>query len=225
MTSLGLPGNAFIPMVVGFGCNVPAIMATRTMERPRDRIVAVLMSPFMNCGVRLAVYTVFAAALFPERGQFVLFGFYLGSAVLPDRNFRLASIRVGRMYLGRRDLLRRSRRGKFLVWRKADDDCCERRWGESLMLLELRDYLASHGWVCVRDVAAHFDISPQTAHAMLEHWVRKGKASRLERRRHSCTLPCAKSLAVYHWIESVERQSPPGSAPSEPPSRGHEYRH
>lgn len=77
MKSLGLPGNAFIPMVVGFGCNVPAIMATRTMERPRDRIVAVLMSPFMSCGGRLAVYTVFAAAFFPERGQFVIFGFYL----------------------------------------------------------------------------------------------------------------------------------------------------
>jgi ferrous iron transporter FeoB len=77
MKSLGLPGNAFIPMVVGFGCNVPAIMATRTMERPRDRIVAVLMSPFMSCGGRLAVYTVFAAAFFPEHGQYVIFGFYL----------------------------------------------------------------------------------------------------------------------------------------------------
>jgi ferrous iron transport protein B len=77
MKSLGLPGNAFIPMVVGFGCNVPAIMATRTMERPRDRIVAVLMSPFMSCGGRLAVYTIFAAAFFPEHGQYVIFGFYL----------------------------------------------------------------------------------------------------------------------------------------------------
>ena len=77
MKSLGLPGNAFIPMVVGFGCNVPAIMATRTMERPRDRIVAVLMSPFMSCGGRLAVYTVFAAAFFPAHGQFVVFGIYL----------------------------------------------------------------------------------------------------------------------------------------------------
>ncbi|WP_400770620.1 ferrous iron transport protein B [Methylosinus sporium] len=77
MKSLGLPGNAFIPMVVGFGCNVPAIMATRTMERPRDRIVAVLMSPFMSCGGRLAVYTVFAAAFFPVHGQLVVFGIYL----------------------------------------------------------------------------------------------------------------------------------------------------
>lgn len=77
MQSLGLPGNAFVPMMVGFGCNVPAIMATRTLERPRDRIVAVLMSPFMSCGGRLAVYTVFAAAFFPETGHFVIFGVYL----------------------------------------------------------------------------------------------------------------------------------------------------
>lgn len=77
MQALGLPGNAFVPMMVGFGCNVPAIMATRTLERPRDRIVAVLMSPFMSCGGRLAVYTIFAAAFFPERGHLVIFGVYL----------------------------------------------------------------------------------------------------------------------------------------------------
>jgi ferrous iron transport protein B len=77
MQSLGLPGNAFVPMVVGFGCNVPSIMATRTLERPRDRIVAVLMSPFMICGGRLAVYTIFAAAFFPDYGQFVVFGIYV----------------------------------------------------------------------------------------------------------------------------------------------------
>ncbi|WP_051953290.1 Fe(2+) transporter permease subunit FeoB [Methylocapsa aurea] len=77
MQALGLPGNAFVPMVIGFGCNVPAITATRTMERPRDRIVAVLMSPFISCGGRLAVYTVFAAAFFPDQGHFVIFGVYL----------------------------------------------------------------------------------------------------------------------------------------------------
>nr|WP_255556701.1 Fe(2+) transporter permease subunit FeoB [Methylococcus sp. Mc7] len=77
MRALGLPGNAFVPMVLGFGCNVPAIMATRTLDHPRDRIVAVLMSPFMSCGGRLAVYTVFAAAFFPEQGHLVVFGFYL----------------------------------------------------------------------------------------------------------------------------------------------------
>jgi ferrous iron transport protein B len=77
MQALGLPGNAFVPMVLGFGCNVPAIMATRTLDRPRDRAVAVLMSPFMSCGGRLAVYTVFAAAFYPEQGHLVIFGIYL----------------------------------------------------------------------------------------------------------------------------------------------------
>ncbi|QBR70593.1 ferrous iron transporter B [Beijerinckiaceae bacterium] len=77
MRSLGLPGNVFVPMVVGFGCNVPAIMATRTLDRPRDRIVAVLMAPFMSCGGRLAVYTIFAAAFFPAEGHLVIFGMYL----------------------------------------------------------------------------------------------------------------------------------------------------
>jgi len=77
MQSLGLPGNAFVPMMIGFGCNVPAIMSTRTLERSRDRLVAVLISPFMSCGGRLAVYTVFAAAFFPESGHLVIFSFYL----------------------------------------------------------------------------------------------------------------------------------------------------
>jgi putative ferrous iron transport protein C len=69
------------------------------------------------------------------------------------------------------------------------------------MLSELRDYLASHRWVCVGDVAAHFGVSPETARAMLEHWVRKGKVSRLERQCHSCPLPCGRSLEIYQWHE------------------------
>jgi len=77
MRALGLPGNAFVPMVVSFGCNVPAIMATRTLDRHRDRILTVLMSPFMSCGGRLAVYTVFASAFFPAEGHLVIFGMYL----------------------------------------------------------------------------------------------------------------------------------------------------
>lgn len=75
------------------------------------------------------------------------------------------------------------------------------------MLSELKDYLASRGWVCVRDVAAKFSVSPETARAMLEHWVRKGKVSRLERQCHSCTLPCGKSLVVYQWIEQKAEYS------------------
>ena len=77
LRTIGLPGKAFIPMIVGFGCNVPGIMATRTLESRRDRILAILMNPFMSCGARLPVYTLFAAAFFPQRGGIVIFGIYL----------------------------------------------------------------------------------------------------------------------------------------------------
>ncbi|MBO5658139.1 MAG: Fe(2+) transporter permease subunit FeoB [Duodenibacillus sp.] len=77
MRSLGLPGKAFVPMLVGFGCTVPAIMATRTMDRASDRIITVLMAPFMSCGARLPVYVLFAAAFFPQNGQNLVFGLYL----------------------------------------------------------------------------------------------------------------------------------------------------
>jgi len=60
MRALGLPGKAFVPLLVGFGCNVPAIMATRTMDRASDRIITIMMAPFMSCGARLAVYVVIA---------------------------------------------------------------------------------------------------------------------------------------------------------------------
>ncbi len=77
MRFVGLPGKSFVPMIVGFGCNVPAIMATRTLENRRDRILTILMNPFMSCGARLPVYALFAAAFFPIGGQNIVFGLYL----------------------------------------------------------------------------------------------------------------------------------------------------
>ncbi|MEY3808146.1 MAG: hypothetical protein RI893_1122 [Pseudomonadota bacterium] len=77
MRMIGLPGKSFVPMIVGFGCNVPAIMATRTLENKRDRILTNLMNPFMSCGARLPVYALFAAAFFPVGGQNLVFGLYL----------------------------------------------------------------------------------------------------------------------------------------------------
>lgn len=77
MRSIGLPGKAFVPMVVGFGCNVPAVMATRTLESERERKLTILMNPFMSCGARLPVYALFAAAFFPTNGQNLVFGLYL----------------------------------------------------------------------------------------------------------------------------------------------------
>jgi ferrous iron transport protein B len=77
MRSIGLPGKAFVPMIVGFGCNVPAVMATRTLESDRERKLTILMNPFMSCGARLPVYVLFAAAFFPQSGQNLVFGLYL----------------------------------------------------------------------------------------------------------------------------------------------------
>jgi ferrous iron transport protein B len=77
MRWIGLPGKAFIPLLVGFGCTVPAIMATRTLENKRDRFLTVFMAPFMSCGARLPVYALFAAAFFPEQGQNIIFALYM----------------------------------------------------------------------------------------------------------------------------------------------------
>ena len=77
MRMLGLPGKSFVPLLVGFGCNVPAIMATRTLENQRDRTLTIMMNPFMSCGARLPVYALFAAAFFPVGGQNIVFLLYL----------------------------------------------------------------------------------------------------------------------------------------------------
>lgn len=77
MRYIGLPGKSFVPLIVGFGCNVPAIMAARTLENQRDRTMTMMMAPFMSCGARLPVYALFAAAFFPIGGQNLVFGLYL----------------------------------------------------------------------------------------------------------------------------------------------------
>jgi len=82
MGALGLPGKSFVPMIIGFGCTVPAILATRTLERKRDRILTIFMTPFMSCGARLTVYTVFAAAFFPTHKGIIVFSLYLAGIVI-----------------------------------------------------------------------------------------------------------------------------------------------
>ncbi len=77
MRFLGLPGKAFVPMIVGFGCNVPGIMAARTLHSEKDRTLTILMSPFMSCSARLAIYAVFVAAFFPKGGQNIVFSLYI----------------------------------------------------------------------------------------------------------------------------------------------------
>jgi ferrous iron transport protein B len=77
MQKIGLPGKAFVPLVLGFGCNVPAIMATRTLDQERERRLSAAMVPFMSCGARLPVYALLAAAFFPNNGQNIVFILYL----------------------------------------------------------------------------------------------------------------------------------------------------
>ncbi|MEN8234969.1 MAG: ferrous iron transport protein B [Actinomycetota bacterium] len=77
MRGVGLPGKSFLPMLVGFGCTVPAVYATRTLENERDRILTSLLVPFMSCGARLPVYVLIAAVFFPNNAGLVVFGMYL----------------------------------------------------------------------------------------------------------------------------------------------------
>ncbi|WP_286264652.1 ferrous iron transport protein B [Thalassotalea atypica] len=77
MHKIGLPGKAFVPLIVGFGCTVPAVMSARVLDSERERITTIMMSPFMSCGARLPVYALFAAAFFPESGQNIVFLLYL----------------------------------------------------------------------------------------------------------------------------------------------------
>lgn len=79
MRAIGLPGRAFLPLVVGFGCNVPAIAATRVLPNARHRILTALLVPFTSCSARLTVYVLVASVFFPERAGTVVFAMYLAS--------------------------------------------------------------------------------------------------------------------------------------------------
>ena len=102
MHLIGLHGKSFIPMLMGFGCNVPAIMAARTLESEKDRILTILITPFMSCSAKLPVYVVLAGAFFGPQAGTVIFGLYLLGIVL--------SILTGRLF--RSTLL--ARRGRPL---------------------------------------------------------------------------------------------------------------
>jgi len=82
MHKIGLHGKSFIPLVMGFGCNVPAIMATRTLDNKKDRILTMIITPFMSCSARLPVYVLLISAIFPANQGFVLFSIYLIGIVL-----------------------------------------------------------------------------------------------------------------------------------------------
>ena len=82
MHKIGLHGKSFIPLVMGFGCNVPAIMATRTLDNKKDRILTMIITPFMSCSARLPVYVLLISAIFPQNQGLVLFTIYLFGIML-----------------------------------------------------------------------------------------------------------------------------------------------
>ncbi|MBN1647804.1 MAG: Fe(2+) transporter permease subunit FeoB [Spirochaetales bacterium] len=82
LRGIGLPGKAFVPMLVGFGCTVPAIMGARTLENRKDRFMTIFITPFMSCGARLPVYALFGAALFPAHAGLIVFALYFTGIIL-----------------------------------------------------------------------------------------------------------------------------------------------
>lgn len=82
LRKLGLSGRSFVPMLIGFGCTVPAIMATRTLPSDRDRKMTILLTPFMSCSAKLPIYGLFAAAFFPDYAALVMIGLYFAGIVI-----------------------------------------------------------------------------------------------------------------------------------------------
>ena len=82
LRKIGLSGRSFVPMLIGFGCSVPAIMATRTVSSDRDRKMTILLTPFMSCSAKIPIYSVFAAAFFPGKGALVMICLYLTGIIL-----------------------------------------------------------------------------------------------------------------------------------------------
>lgn len=82
LRKIGLSGRSIVPMLIGFGCTVPGVMASRTLPSERDRKMTILLTPFMSCSAKLPIYAFFTAAFFPEYGALVMIGLYLGGILM-----------------------------------------------------------------------------------------------------------------------------------------------
>ena len=82
LRKIGLSGRSFVPMLIGFGCSVPAIMATRTLVSDRDRKMTILLTPYMSCSAKIPIYAVFCAAFFKKYQALVMIGLYITGIVL-----------------------------------------------------------------------------------------------------------------------------------------------
>lgn len=82
LRKIGLSGRSFVPMLIGFGCTVPAVMATRTLSSERDRKMTIMLTPFMSCSAKIPIYSVFAAAFFPGKGAIVMMILYVTGIIV-----------------------------------------------------------------------------------------------------------------------------------------------
>ena len=82
LRKIGLSGKSIVPMLIGFGCTVPAVMATRTLSSERDRTMTILLTPFMSCSAKIPIYAFFTAAFFPHNGALVMIGLYVTGIVI-----------------------------------------------------------------------------------------------------------------------------------------------
>ena len=82
LRKIGLSGRSFVPMLIGFGCSVPAIMATRTVSSDRDRKMTILLTPYMSCSAKIPIYAVFAAAFFPNNSALAMIGLYVTGIIV-----------------------------------------------------------------------------------------------------------------------------------------------
>nr|WP_312072343.1 ferrous iron transport protein B [Anaerotignum propionicum] len=82
LRKIGLSGRSIVPLLIGFGCTVPAVMATRTLSSERDRKMTMLLTPFMSCSAKIPIYAVFTAAFFPKQGALVMLGLYLFGIII-----------------------------------------------------------------------------------------------------------------------------------------------
>lgn len=82
LRKIGLSGRSFVPMLIGFGCSVPAIMATRTLSSDRDRKMTILLTPYMSCSAKIPIYAVFTAAFFTKYRALVMIGLYATGILL-----------------------------------------------------------------------------------------------------------------------------------------------
>lgn len=145
MKAIGLPGKAFIPLIVGFGCNVPAISATRVLAQPHQRLLTALLIPFTSCSARLTVYVMLASTFFPNNAGTVVFAMYLISIALV--------VAVG---LGMKNTLWHRMGTEPLVIDLPTYQLPGPRLALSVMWMRLKGFLQTAGGIIVATVAVVF---------------------------------------------------------------------